>query len=99
MAEKKYTVVQHSAAGYNGDPTFSRGLEPRALSTAAEVKRVEKAGGIVFPDYVDADNAADRFMYPDKTTDMIPNVAGTFSDVTVDGLKVYVPVRQVTIVG
>lgn len=91
----KHTIVQHSAYGYGGDPTFARGLETRQLDTKAEIAKVEKAGGLVFDDYCEAEDFAMDAMYPPEATGFTPMAKGTFATVKIDGLAVYVPVRQV----
>lgn len=89
-----HTVVQHSGFGYAGDTTFRRGLESRTV-TPAQARKVEKAGGILFETYVEAEDFAEKAMFPPGAFTMIPEARGTFSTVQVDGLAVYVPVREV----
>ena len=88
-----YTVVQHSAAGYKGDPTFAKGLETRAV-TKAEATKVAHAGGTVFPSYGAADDYADAEMYGPTVEGLIPAAPGMFAVVKVDGLAVYVPATR-----
>jgi hypothetical protein len=98
MAEK-WTVVQHSGFGYSGDPVFESGLEERRVGTKAEQARVERAGGVLFDDYSQAEDFAMEAMYPADTVGLAPSARGSFSEKTIDGLRIYVPVRQVTVVG
>ena len=86
----QYTVVQHSAAAYKGDPTFEKGLEPRGVP-AREAAKVAKAGGVVFPNYAMADEYAFEQMYPAWVTGLIPDAPGTFAATKIDGMAVYVP--------
>ena len=90
-----YTVVQHSAYGYKKDGRFSRGLEPTMLHDAEDKKLVERVGGLVFPTYGEADDFCMKAMYPVGAQGLIPQAKGTFSESKVNGLAVYVPVRQV----
>lgn len=87
-----YTLVQHSGYGYGRKPGWDRGLEPRAITTA-DKRRVEKVGGMIFPDYAKADEAAFKLMYPDDGFYMYPRFKGTFANVVVDGLKVAIPLK------
>jgi hypothetical protein len=88
-----WTLVQHSGYGYGGDPGFARGLEIRQVETRAERARVEKAGGVIFDTYVEASKAEDEWPYVDNGG-LYPHAQGTFSDKTIDGLRIYVPVRE-----
>lgn len=96
MPEKKtkYAIVQHSGWGYKKDPQFIRGLEVRAVS-GKEIHAVEKAGGLLFDSYMAAQDFEDTAPYPPGYTKLIPNAQGTFSNLTIDGLAVYIPVRKV----
>ena len=96
---RAWTVVQHSGYGYGGDPQFERGLEVRELGVhgepfARELGRVKTAGGLVFDSMADATGFEHRAPYPDGYEGLIPRAAGSFSDRTIDGLRIYVPVRQ-----
>jgi hypothetical protein len=94
MSDAKYTVVQHSAFGYNEDERFKNGLEPRALRTKTEVKRVDSVGGIIFDDYASADNYAMQEMYANQDNNsIIPAASGSFSDKKIDDLAIYRPNR------
>ena len=100
----KYTVVQHSGFGYGSDPQFQHGLESRSVLTKAERERVTKAGGLLFDTYTEAEDFAADAMYGTfkddpgntRTFDLTPRAKGTFSDKKVDGLRIYIPVREVT---
>ena len=87
-----YTLVQHSGYGYAGDPGFKQGLESRSL-TAADKRRVEKVGGFIFDDYMSAEDAAFKLMYPDPGFYMYPRFKGTFADAVIDGLRIAIPER------
>ena len=98
--KRAWTVAQHSGYGYGGNPEFEHGLEVRELGVhgepfARELGRVEAAGGIVFDSLADAAEFEHRAPYPDGYEGLIPRAAGSFSDRTIDGLRIYVPVRQV----
>jgi hypothetical protein len=93
---EKWTVVQHSAMAAKGDATFARGLESRQVTTAADRTRVERAGGLLFDNYGAAEDFCDDAMYPNPGyKGLVPQAAGTFSNLTVDGAKIYIPVRKV----
>ena len=96
---RAWTVAQHSGYGNGGNPEFEHGLEVRELGVhgepfARELGRVEAAGGIVFDSLADAAEFEHRARSPDGYEGLIPRAAGSFSDRTIDGLQIYVPVRQ-----
>jgi len=94
---EQWTIVQHSAYGYKGNPQFKQGLETRKVNTNAEVNRVGAAGGVIFPSYREAEDTAMNWMYPPgHSGGIIPDAKGTFSDKEIDGLKIYIPLREVT---
>lgn len=90
----KFAIVQHSAAGYKGDPMFEAGLEHRMIDTKREIDLVNRVGGVMFDTYTEADEFEMEAMYS-HTDALIPDAQGTFSDKTIDGLKIYIPVRKV----
>ena len=49
----------------------------------------------MFDSLADAAEFEHRDPYPDGYEGLIPRAAGSFSDRTIDGLRIYVPVRQV----
>jgi hypothetical protein len=84
-----YTLVQHSAYGWGDDNTFARGVEVVGISKS-EKKIVENSGGIVFDDYMEADDFSFAVMYPDNTIGgIIPMATGGFGPL-LNGLKIYV---------
>lgn len=89
----QYTVVQHSGFGYADKPGFEHGLEPRRI-TAREARAVERAGGLVFEGYREADDFCEAAMYPEGAG-LLPAARGTFAELRVDELRVYIPVREV----
>lgn len=96
-----HTIVQHSGAGYAGKEGFAKGLETRWINGKRELNRVLKAGGLVFGDdlnsrdgYKEAEEFAEKAMYPEGHNSIYPNAQGTFSDLEIDELKIYIPVRQ-----
>lgn len=91
----QWTIVQHSAYGYGDDASFAQGLETREVRTAEDQKMVAEANGLLFNSYADADTFADKAMYPEGTSGLYPNAQGTFAGDEIDGLAIYVPVRQV----
>ena len=101
LTEEKWTLVQHSAYGYMEKPGWESAVETRRITTDAELKRVESVGGFVLNSYDEADKQEYASNYPeDHPTHtanelLYPGVNGTFSDKELDGLKIYIPVRQV----
>jgi hypothetical protein len=89
-----YAIVQHSGVS-TGHAEFEQGLEVAEV-TGAQARKVEKVGGIVFGDYVQADDFAERAMFPEGYDGFVPHARGTFSDLEIDGRRVYIPVREVT---
>jgi hypothetical protein len=90
----QYTLVQHSAAGYKHDPTFDYAVEERLLSLDSHVKAVQAAGGVLFDSYMAASDAAEAENYPPEVESIVPHVRGHFSRQDIDGLRIYVPLRQ-----
>jgi hypothetical protein len=102
LKEEKYTLVQHSAYGYQEKPGWEQAVETRRITTDAELKRVQAAGGFVFDSYNEADEQEYKSNYPDGAEIpgkefrlTYPEVKGTFSDNELDGLRIYIPARQV----
>jgi hypothetical protein len=94
----QYTSVQHSGFGYKPRKAeFSRGLEVRTVGTKREQDLVLAAGGILFDSWKAADEFCDRAMYPGEREglDLIPRAQGSFSDTTIDDLRVYIPTKEV----
>ena len=89
----KYTLVQHSAAGYKGDPQFVQAVEERGL-TPAEERKVSHLVGLVFNGYVEAHDRAYAENYPPGVRGIIPEARGTFAKLVIDGLKLYIPARE-----
>ena len=102
LKEQKWTLVQHSAYGYQEKPGWDKAVETRMITTDAELKRVESVGGMVFDSYSEADNQEYKSNYPDGVEIpgqpfqlTYPEVKGTFSDKELDGLRIYIPARMV----
>lgn len=94
LPSRKWTIVQHSGYGYGADPLFARGLESRVVTTVAEARRVEAAGGELFDSYNAAEDFVERASYPDGYGGLIPQAQGAFSEVLFDDLAIYIPIRQ-----
>jgi hypothetical protein len=90
-----WTIVQHSAFGYGGNPEFEHAIEVRELGQEEpfkrELGRVLLAGGIVFDDYMNAIAFEHSEGYPPGTEGIIPAAPGRFAEEKIDGLAVYVP--------
>lgn len=95
LKKPKYTLVQHSGFGYAGKPGFEHGVESRTLTTQGEVTKVRKAGGLIFDSGFEADEMEEKINYGESTSMLYPNAKGTFSTEKIDGLAIYIPVREV----
>lgn len=95
LKSDKYTLVQHSGAGYAGKPGFEHAVEERHLTTDAQVAHIQKIGGFIFDSYTAAADQAELENYPDVSTSFLPRARGTFSKYMVDGLRVYIPHAEV----
>ena len=89
-----YTIVQHSAYGYNDDETFKAGLELRSITTKMEFNRIQRLGGILFDNYSEASDYAYKEMYPNDVKGLIPQARGEFLENEIDGLKLYRPIKK-----
>jgi len=91
-----WTIVRHSAF-YTQHTEFTRAVESASFMGAALARKIEKAGGLVFPSYEQAEAFAEKANYPpDHTNGIIPNCQGTFTEeVTINGRALYIPVRAV----
>jgi hypothetical protein len=101
LKEDKYTLVQHSAYGYEAKPGWDKAVETRLITTDVELARVQSVGGYVFDSYDEADTQEMKSNYPEGVGDkiMYPCVLGSFSHKELDGLKIYLPATQTTIIG
>lgn len=88
----KYVIVQHSGFGYSQKPGFEQGLEVRAVDKVADQRKITKIGGLLF----DSHREADDYTFDEKIVGpgMYPNAKGTFADLTIDDLKVYIPPNE-----
>jgi len=91
-----WTIVQHSGYGYAGKDGFRHAVETRAVRTLGEKERVEKAGGLLFASYREADAFSEAANYPEGAESFYTAAKGTFSDKEIDELKIYLPVRTAT---
>lgn len=86
----KYTLVQHSGYGYGGKLGFRLAVEVRQIE-GKEIERVEKAGGVLFDTFREADEAENRENYPPGVEGIYPRVRGRFHKTKVDQLAIYLP--------
>ena len=87
-----YTIVQHSAFVANGDTQFEGALETRSVANRKQEDYILRLGGLVFPDWVEADNYAMREQYREvPEPGLIAKAPGTFSNYKVDGCPLYLP--------
>ncbi len=83
-----YTLVQHSGYAWGGDNTFARAVEVVGITRKSEKKLVESSGGIVFENWIEADDFSMDVMYPNNTG-IVPSADGGFGPM-LNGLKIYV---------
>jgi hypothetical protein len=102
LKEEKWTLVQHSGFGYGEKPGWENAVETRQITTEAELGKIINIGGLVFDSYEAADKREYEENYPGGAEIpgkefrlTYPEVKGTFSDKELDGLKIYIPVREV----
>lgn len=101
LATPMHAIVQHSGYGYAKKFDFKKGLESSQVETQSEVDRVASAKGILFGDYLAAEEYCMKEMYPEgvgpygtgDSIGLIPQAPGSFSEVTMDGLAIYVPLE------
>lgn len=86
-----WTLVQHSAYGYNENRVFENAVEERHLSLDSEVEKVKSSGGMLFDSYTEAADAAESENYPPEVTGITPRARGSFARKQIDGLRIYVP--------
>jgi hypothetical protein len=91
----RWTLVQHSAFGYQKKPGWDKGVEMCQIMFERELLDVTNEGGMIFESYEDADDAEMKENYPEGTgkSIMYPCVNGTFSDKMIDGLRIYIPAK------
>jgi hypothetical protein len=56
---------------------------------------VEGVGGVLLDSYEDASDLAEQVNYPPETQGLYPAAKGTFAEQKIEGLAIYVPVREV----
>jgi hypothetical protein len=88
LKELKYTLVEHS--GWS-TPGFERAVEEAAITTTAELARVQKAGGVVYDSYTAAADAEDATNYPPGTEGIYPRAVGRFVNVLIGERRLFVP--------
>lgn len=93
---ERWTLVQHSAYGYQEKPGWEKAVETKMISTGKELVDVTNEGGLVLESYNEADEREMQENYPDLAGAALtyPRVKGTFSNKTLDGLRIYVPAKD-----
>lgn len=102
LADGRWTLVQHSAFGYQAKPGWDKAVETRQITTTEELARVQSVNGYVFESYDAADDQEMKSNYPKGTTNdpvTYPEVLGTFAHKEIDGLKIYMPKTEVKVIG
>lgn len=92
---EKWTLVQHSGAGYARKPGFAHAVEERSVRTKAEQNKVLRNGGVLLDDYNEASELAFELNYPEGYLGLYPDFRGTFSKEKIDGLAIAIPIRKV----
>ncbi len=90
----RYTIVQHSGFGYNGNLSFEKGLETRRVETQDDQIKVVRAGGLLFENYNDAEEYTETEPYKGDAKALMPYAHGTFSESMIDGLRIYIPKKK-----
>ena len=93
LPKTKYTGVRHDAH-YRGDNRFSRCVVHGAITTDKELERVQKAGGVIFDDYSEADDWFYKVNYIGGGLGLIAKANGSFSKSKLDGQHIYVPAKE-----
>ena len=101
LKDERWTLVQHSAYGYQAKPGWDKAVETRQITTTEELARVQSVHGYVFETYDAADDQEMKSNYPKGTTDTLtyPECLGTFSHKEIDGLKIYMPAVETKVIG
>ena len=86
MYTNKYTLVAHSG--------LPMAVEMRFLQNKSELRRVNRAGGVVFTDYKEATEAEEAENYPPEVLGIHPRVRGHFVKEVVQGLQIYIPKKE-----
>lgn len=92
---EQWTLVQHSGYGYAGKPGFKQGLEPRSVTRKVQADLVRREGGLLFDNYMEANEMAHNLQYPEGYDGMYPMFRGTFSTHVIDDLKIAIPLREI----
>ena len=82
-----YTIVQHSRCGYAKDKNWYNALETRQITSEAKLAKVRKAGGMVFSQYLKADDYCVEIKVKESQE-------GSFSRFKIDGLRIWSPERD-----
>ena len=95
----RYAIIQHTGV-LTGHAEFEQAVESRAVTTAADQDAVTNASGLLFDTYGEAEDFCEAANYPPGVEGLIPRAAGSFTTTaTVLGCKIYLPVREVTVIG
>lgn len=86
-----YTVVQHTGFGRGRNKQFMLGLESANADRKGIAEKIQKAGGVLFDTYMEAEDYCMTEQYPATYNGIIPRAPGSFSNVVVDGRRVYIP--------
>lgn len=90
-----HVIVQHSGWAYGDKSSMRRGVETREVTNKTKINQIVKLGGVVFDDYIEAENYCMRVQYPPGTVGLYPAVRGRFHRTAhIDGLRIYIPVAD-----
>lgn len=88
-----YTLVRHSGSA-TGHHEFYKAVEEVSFEGRRIENAIKKRGGLVFSDYKEARDRAEKENYQPGNEGIIPKVPGTFSNFKVEGLALYVPPKE-----
>lgn len=86
-----FTLVQHSAWVARQEPRFKNMTEQAGIATLAELGRVVDAGGLLFNDYMQADDASDKVNHPELPGGEKPQPPRFHQTFTIGGRALYLP--------
>ena len=86
----KYTLVRHTGYSQTDHAEFAQAVEERSV-TSAVARKIELAGGVSFPDYGTASDAAEAVNYPPGVSGLVPQAKGKFKRIPDFGEEIYVP--------
>jgi len=93
LPKTKYTAVRHEAH-YLGNHQFAKCVVHGAITTDKELERVQKAGGVVFDDFIEADDWFYKVNYHAEVEGLVARARGYFSKSVLEGQHIYIPAKE-----